>query len=191
MKVKFLCLPLLLIPALGGCTSTSSGGQTTSSDVFETHINGHMHLDFDNGALVVAAGGKPDARVSANGDLRIGDKAVAVTPAQRELLQRYYGEAASVRDDGFAIGKAGAALGINAASDALESLFSDGSKKKSDPDMEANNKKVEAAAQRLCGDMTKIKSTQGEIAAQLPAFAPYAVFDGETHCDKHEATVAR
>ena len=186
MKAKYLLLPLLLIPALGGCTSSSGDGYTTSSDSFETHINGHLHLDFEDDVMIVKADGKPDAHISANGDLRIGDKPVPVTPAQRGLLKRYYEEVVGVRDDGIAVGKAGAALGVNAVSNAVESLFSK-DHSKNDADMQANTKKVEAAAKRLCGDMIDIKSTQGEIAAQLPAFAPYAVFHGEIHCDKRVA----
>jgi hypothetical protein len=186
MKAKYLLLPLLLIPALGGCTSSSGENHAASSDSFETHINGNMHLEFDDQGLVVKASGRPDAHVSATGDLRIGDKAVTVTPGQRELLKRYYGEAVSVRDDGIAVGKAGAALGVNAVGNVVESLFSN-DHKKNDSDMQASTEKVEAAAKRLCGDMIGIKATQGEIAGELPAFAPYAVFRGEVNCDKRVA----
>ena len=189
MKAKILLLPLLLLPVVGGCTSTSGDGYTTGSDAFGTHINGNMHLDFDNDGLVVKAGGRPDAHVGANGDLRIGDKAVAVTPAQRALLVRYYGEAVNVRDDGIAIGKAGAALGVKAVSNVVESLFSD-DHHGNDAGMKANSDKIDVAAQKMCDDMLRIRSTQGEIASQLPAFAPYAVFRGELHCDKHDSTAS-
>ena len=175
MKAKFLLLPLMLAPALGACTDTQSG---------DAHVNGNLHLAFGSSGLTLTAQGHPDAHVGADGALRIGDKAVALTPAQRDLLRRYYGEAVSMRDDGIATGKAGAALGISAATDSLESLFSDGSKKQSDPEMEADSKKVDAAAHRLCADMLQIKSTQSDIAAQLPAMAPYAVFRGEVRCDE-------
>ena len=181
MKSKFLLLPLLLVPALGGCTNTSGDGYTTSSDALETHINGNLHLDFDNGVLVVKAPGKPDARIAPDGDLQIDGKTISLTPAQRELLKRYYGEVAGVRDDGIAIGKAGAALGVNAVSNAVESLLSN-DHKKNDADMQANSKKVEVAAQRLCNDIIHVKSTQGEISARLPLLADYAAFRGDVHC---------
>ncbi|HEY3520382.1 MAG TPA: DUF2884 family protein [Rhodanobacteraceae bacterium] len=190
MKAKFLFLPLLLAPALGGCTSTSGDGYTTSSNAFETNINGNLHLDFDNGILVVKAPGRPDARIAADGDLQIDGKAVSLTPVQRALLKRYYSEVANVRDDGVTIGKAGAALGVNAVSNAIESLLSN-DHAKNDADMQANSKKVEVAAQRLCSDMIQVKSTQGEIAAQLPALAQYAAFRGEVHCGKRVAETGR
>ncbi len=183
MKARFLLLPLLLAPALGGCSSSSDNGYTDNSGSFETQVNGHLHFDFDNDALVLTQAGHPDARISPDGDFRIGDKTVALTQSQRDLLKRFYSEVTDVRDDGIATGKAGAALGVNAVSNVVGSLFSN-DHGKNDADMQANSRKVEAAARKLCGDLVQVKSTQSEIDAQLPAFEPYAVFRGEIHCDK-------
>ena len=175
MKAKLLLLPLLLAPALAACSS---------SDSFDAHVNGNLHISFDNGALVVNAPGHPDAYIASNGDLRIGDNAVALTPAQRGLLKQFYGEAIGVRDDGIATGKAGAALGLHAVGAALNGLFS-GDSDKIDHEMNARSKTVETAALHLCGDLQHLKTTQGQLATQLPAFKPYAVFRGEVHCDRH------
>jgi len=175
MKAKLLLLPLLLAPALAACSG---------SDPFDAHINGSLHINFDDGALVVHAPGHPDARIASNGDFRIGDNAVALTPAQRDLMKTFYGEASSVRDDGIATGKAGAALGVHAIGAALDGLFSGGSDK-TDHEMDARSRTVETAALHLCGDLRHLKITQGQLATQLPAFEPYAVFRGEIHCDKH------
>jgi len=177
MKTKFLLLPLLLAPTLAACSGSGT-------DSFDAHINGNLHINFDNGALVVTSPGHPDARIASNGDFRIGDNAVALTPAQRDLTKTFYSEALSVRDDGIATGKAGAALGVHAIGAALDGLFSGGSDKV-DHEMDARSKIVETAALHLCGDLQHLKITQGQLATQLPAFEPYAVFRGEIHCDKH------
>jgi hypothetical protein len=180
MKAKLLLLPLLLAPALAACSG---------SDSFDAHINGSLHINFDDGALVVKAPGHPDARIAGNGDFRVGDNAVALTPAQRDLMKKFYGEAISVRDDGITTGKAGAALGVHALGAAFEGLLSGGSDK-TDHEMETRSKVVETAALHLCGDLRQLKATQAELGTQLPAFRPYAVFRGEIHCDKHDVASA-
>lgn len=174
MKTKLVFLPLLLAPALAACSG---------SDSFDAHVNGNLHISFDNGAMVVTAPGHPDARIASNGDFRIGDNAVALTPAQRGTLKQFYGEALSVRDDGIATGKAGAEMGVHAIGAALDGLFS-GKPDKIDHEMDARSKTVETAALHLCGDLQQLKTTQGQLGTQLPAFKPYAVFRGEIHCDK-------
>ncbi|HXS73880.1 MAG TPA: hypothetical protein VN725_07520 [Rhodanobacteraceae bacterium] len=177
MNTKLFLLPLLLAPTLAACSSSGT-------DSFDAHINGNLHLSFDNGALVVTAPGHPDAHIAQNGDFRIGDNAIALTPPQRDLLQHFYGEAMSVRDDGIATGKAGAALGVHAIGSVLDGLFS-GNSDKIDRDMDARGKTVETAALHLCGDLQHLKITQSQLATQLPAFEPYAVFRGEIRCDRH------
>lgn len=182
MRAKLFLLPLLFAPALAACSGSGT-------DSFDAHVSGNLHIGFDNGALVVTAPGHPDAHVAANGDLRIGDNAVALTPAQRGMLKQFYGEAINVRDDGIATGKAGAALGVHAVGAALDGIFS-GNSHKADHEMEARSKTVETAALHLCGDLKQLKATQGQLDTQLPAFKPYAVFSGEVHCERHEAASA-
>jgi hypothetical protein len=164
MKTKFLLLPLLLAPALAACSNhgSSASGQ---------------YVSFTGDTLVVKTPAKPDARISANGDLRIGNNAVAVNPEQRALLKRYYSKVMVVRDDSIAHGTEGAALGVHAVGSAFGNLVA-GTPDKIDRDIDAQGKTVEITAQRLCSDLGQVKATQGEVAAQLPAFRPYAVFGG-------------
>lgn len=174
MKHKLLFACLLLAPALAACSDT---GVADSG-----HLNGNWHVAFDDGGLVINAPGKPDAHIDANGNLRIGDTPVMVTPMQRDSLKHYYAGATAVRDDGIATGKAGAALGLHAVGSVFGNLLS-GTPDKIDKDMDARSKSVDASAQHLCDDLVQLKATQETIAAQLPAFRPYQVFRGEVHCD--------
>lgn len=180
MKTKLFLLPLLLAPTLAACSSPDS---------FDAQVNGNLHISFDNGALLVTAPGHPDARIASNGDFRIGDNAVALTPAQRDLMKKFYGDAISVRDDGIATGKAGAALGVHAIGAAFDGLFS-GKPDKIDHEMDARSKTVENAAMHLCDDLRLLKATQARLGTELPAFGPYAVFRGEIHCDRHDVAGA-
>ena len=175
MQSKILLLLLLLAPLLAACSSRGSASG--------------RYVSFVGDTVVVKAPGNPDAHIDANGDLRIGDHPVAVTPSQRALLKRYHGQVLAVRDDGIATGKQGAALGMHALGTVVNNLAA-GTPDKIDQDMDARGKIVEAAAERMCSDLGQLKATQGEVAAQLPAFRPFAVFGeglsysgGDMQCD--------
>lgn len=177
MKIKLMLLPLLIVPMLGGCSGTGN--------LDASNINGNLHIRFGNGDVVINAPGHPDAHIASNGDLRIGDNAVALTPPQRGLLKQLYGEAVAVRDDGIATGKAGAALGFHAIGAVFDGLMS-GDSHKTDREMDVRSKTIETSALHLCSEIESLKATQGLLSAQLPAFQPYAVVRGEIHCDTHE-----
>ncbi len=177
MKTGFLLLPWVLAPALAACSDSGS---------VDAHFNGSMHVTFDDAGLRLAAMGRPDAHVTPSGDLIVGRRPIDVTPAQRALLERFYGEAEKVRDDGIATGEAGAEVGIHAIGSVVSNLLS-GTPDKIDHEVDARSKTVETAAQHLCNDLQQIQTTQNDIAAQLPAFKPYAVFRGEVDCDNKAA----
>ncbi len=181
MKSKLLLMPLLLAPALAACSDSGSA---------DAHFNGAMHVSFDDSGLKLTASGQPDAHVTPSGDLIVGHQAVAVTPVQRALLERFYGQAEKVRDDGIATGEAGAEMGAHAIGSVVSNLFA-GTPDKIDHEVDSRSRTVETAALHLCNDLQQIKSTQSEIAAQMPAFEPYAVFRGEVRCNEQDSTAAR
>jgi len=176
MQSKALLLAFLLAPVLAGC---SGHGGTASN----------RYVSFVGDTVVVKAPGHPDARVDANGDLRIGNSTVVVNPSQRDLLKRYHGQVLAVRDDGLATGKQGAALGMHAIGSVVNNLVA-GTPDKIDQDMDARGKTAEVTADRMCSDLGQLKATQDEVAAQLPVFRPFAVFGegisylgGDMQCD--------
>lgn len=176
MQPKVLLLLLLLAPVLAACSSDRG----STSD---------QYVSFVGDTVVVAVRGKPDAHVSANGDLRIGDDAIAIDSSQRALLKRYHGQVLAVRDDGIATGKQGAALGMHAIGTVMDNLVA-GTPDKIDQDMNSRGKAVEATADRMCSDLGRLKATQDEVVAQVPAFRPFAVFGnglsysgGDMQCD--------
>jgi len=148
-----------------------SGGHTS---VINSNIGGLAHgsLHLGNGDVTVRADGAPDAVINANGDLQIDQHPVAVNDAQRTLLKSYYSNATMILNDGLATGKAGAAVGEEAAKSVLTRLAS-GSPDKIQQDIDAKVKPLKEAALKICADLGNVKSNQDQLAAMLPAFKPY------------------
>ena len=143
----------------------------------------HQDVSIDNaisltdGSIAVHAPGRPDADISAAGDLSIEGNNVAVTDAQRDLLKHYYTSALALRDHGIATGKAGAKVASTAISSVAKGLSS-GNTSNIDSEVNASAAKVEAMAANICMDLQQIQVTQDALASQLDAFRPYAVIKG-------------
>jgi hypothetical protein len=145
--------------------------------------NPGTHVSTDNGnvtsngkVITLRANGQPDAKISADGELTIDGKAVAVNDAQRALLKSYLKEMNAMTADGIAIGKQGAALAGTAVSEAIKSAIK-GDGDQVDAKIEAETKKIEQQAMQLCTRLATIKASQDALAEQLPAFKPYATID--------------
>ena len=165
MKIMHSSLLVLSLAALiAGCQP----GTHVSTDNGNVTSNGKV--------ITLRANGQPDAKISADGELTIGGKAVAVNPAQRVLLQSYLKEMNAMTLDGIAIGKQGAALAGTAVSEAIKGAIN-GDGDQIDAKIEAEAEKIEQQAMRLCQRLVTIKVSQDALASQLPAFKPYATID--------------
>jgi hypothetical protein len=146
-------------------------------------------ITFDSSGMVVHAIGHPNAHVSRDGDLSIGGKTIAVTPAQRQLLQQYYREARGTMDTGKALGEHGVAMAERGIGDAISSIFNRDAST-ADKRMQAESKRIESGATALCTDIKALDATQKAIATDIPAFAPYAA-GNRMHCKvSHSTTVS-
>lgn len=188
-----LCLSLgtlALCALLSACSDHSddhnvivvhSGGHTS---VINSNISGLAHgsLHLGNGDVTVRAEGAPDAVINANGDLQIDQHPVAVNDAQRTLLKSYYSNATMILNDGIATGKAGAAVGEEAAKSVLTRLAS-GSPDKIQQDIDAKVKPLKEAALKICTDLGNVKNNQDQLVATLPAFKPYGNVVGSDDVD--------
>lgn len=150
---------------------------------------GHQ-LTFDASGMVVHALGHPNAYVSRDGDLSIGGKPVAVTPAQRRLLQGYYRQARTTTTSGEAMGKQGIALAMRGVGNAVASIF-DKNADAADKSVDTESKKIGNTAAALCANINALDATQHAIAAQIPAFAPYAAGDGLKCSVTHDTSTAQ
>jgi hypothetical protein len=155
---------------LGACGDHSGGHITVINSNVGGFSNGSIHLG--NGDVAVRANGAPDAVITANGDLRIDQHPIAVDATQRESLKAYYGNAMAILTDGIATGKAGAAVGEEAAKSVVTRLAS-GNPDKIQQDIDAKVKPLKEAVLKICDDVGNVKKNQDQLAATLPAFKPY------------------
>ena len=136
-------------------------------DGFDINVNGRqIHTKGDN---------LPKAEITPQGDLLIEGKAVDITPAQRQELLAYRGRILGIAEAGMAIGGKGADLAGEALSGVVGAIFGgkDGEKAFNEH-MEAQGKKIEAEAMKLCAQLPGLLSSQQALAASLPEFKPYA-----------------
>lgn len=170
MKYPMTMLVASLCVAVSACdipdTTMMNGDVTLKGDVVTLHVKDD-----------------PDAQVSSAGDLKVGDKTIVTTPAQRGLLVLYYQGIADVHDTGVAMGKAGIGMGKKAVEDKLSG------KTKADTDKDAENggDEMKVLAQKICQDQVNMKTVQNQLAAQLSDFKPYShIFtdDNTSDCKK-------
>ena len=124
----------------------------------------------------------PKAEITPQGDLLVDDKAVVITQAQRAQLLEYRGHLLDIIDAGMDVGLKGADLAGKALTESLGSILSgdtDGLEKR----MEAEGKKLETDAMRICAGLPPLLAVQDRLAASLAAFKPYA---GLTQADVDE-----
>lgn len=136
-------------------------------------LNGSLKI---NGAQVWNTDSSlPKGEISPQGDLLIDGKPVTITPAQRQQLLAYRGDVIRVAEAGMAIGSQGAELASKALGGAVGAIFGgEGAEKSLETRMEAEGKKIEAEAMKLCNILPPLLSSQQALAASLPAFQPYA-----------------
>ena len=149
---------------------------------------GH-HITFDSSGMVVHAIGKPDAHIGKDGSIAIADRPIDVTPAQRAMLQRYYGEARSMMQSGAAVGKQGAAMAERGIDNAIASLLH-GDSSKAQKNLEAQSNEMDSAVGKLCTNLKALDDTQQALATEIPAFAPYAS-GTRTECTVTSTTTVR
>ena len=170
--MRVFLLPMLCLLAASLVACSNSGRHDTIGSYLSIH----------DGSVAVHAPGRADADISATGDLSIAGTSIAVTPAQRELLQRYYTTALALRDHGIATGNAGIATAGKAISSVATGLAS-GNPDQIASEVDASAAKVEAQANLVCSDLAILQSTQQTLAAQLPAFQPYALIKDHEAAD--------
>ena len=134
------------------------------SDGMHINVNGHEFKRDDS---------LPKAEITPQGDLLIEGKPVVVDAAQRKLLLDYRNHIIAIADAGMAIGIKGADLAGKAVGEAFGAIFG-GDEKALEARMEAEGKKIEADAMKLCAQLPPMLATQQQLAAALPAFKPYA-----------------
>ncbi len=141
---------------------------TQDIDINDVHVGHDRHDDRAN------HGDLPKAVITPQGDLVIAGKTVHATPEQHTMLLDYRQQIIGIAEAGMDIGANGAAIGTQAAKEAIWGALTG----KDDKDIEARIKpqteQIKAAALKLCGRMPDLLTSQQRLAASMPEFRPYA-----------------
>jgi long-subunit acyl-CoA synthetase (AMP-forming) len=161
-SARLFAFSILFAALLPGCVISTGNGSV---------------LDFisvQNGSIAVLARNRPDAIISAAGELSIDGRQVPLAPTQQALARQYYVQAMAICAAGIATGVAGADLAHKAVGNVVSGL-AHGQPDAIGPKIDAEAKKVEAQAMKVCTAVADLRTTQNALAASLQAFKPYAL----------------
>lgn len=115
----------------------------------------------------------PSASITPRGDLVIAGQTVTRSDDERALARAYREALIEVAERGMDLGVQGADMGMRAAREAITGLFR-GNHGDVEARIEAEARKIEAEAMKLCDRLPDLLAAQEALAAARPEFAPYA-----------------
>lgn len=116
----------------------------------------------------------PKAEITPQGDFLVAGKAVPLTPAQRTEMLAYRQQIVGVAQQGVEIGKQGASLGMSAAGAAIAGALAGESDQQIRQRVEAQASGIRESAAKICDRLPAMMASQQKLAADVPAFRPYA-----------------
>ena len=138
-------------------------------------INGDIDININGKQFGKSDSRLPKAEISPQGDLLIEGKKVETSAAQRQQLLAYRNQVLGIAEAGMAIGSQGADLAGKALGGVAGVIFGgEQGQKDFEARMEAEGRKIEAEALKLCVRLPPLLASQQALAASLPAFKPYA-----------------
>jgi hypothetical protein len=152
---------------------------------------GFVHFDgggisLKNGAVLIKLKGQDTAHVSGDGQLRIGDRDIAVSPQARAALSRYDAAALGFTDQAVSLGLDSADFALHTMGQVFSGLLH-GSTDQAGKDAEQGSRNIEAKAKALCQRMDEWRLAQDAAAAAAPEFRPYALIKAR---DTDDCTVS-
>ena len=184
-KLPFLVV-VASLAALAGCNAgqpSSTAQASASASSSGPSIAGVIDRAMDKASIELAAknitvsnrdDSEPKAEITPQGDFLVAGKAVPLTAAQRAEMLDYRGQMVEIARQGLAIGKEGAKLGVDAATAAIAGIFSGESKEQIRQRVESQTSGIRQAAAKICDRLPALMETQQKLAADVPAFKPYA-----------------
>lgn len=183
---------LLLIGALAGAAALTvlAARADVRMDAFHHTDSDGVDIVMRGADVVITARDDSEARITPDGDLSIRDRRVPVTGEQRRLLRQYSQGIVDIEHQGMEIGRQAVAMVGGMVGTLVSDLLEDDGDKKLDADMNRKAEPLDQAATEICKEVNAQKVLQDEIAAEIPAFKPYAVIhkdaDEDCHADHHE-----
>ncbi|WP_066096377.1 hypothetical protein [Xanthomonas massiliensis] len=129
----------------------------------------------------------PGAEISPRGDFLVGGKAVAIDARQRARLLAYRGLVIDIARDGLDVGERSALAAVDVVDRGLFGLMVGALTGSTERRVERQMKAaLKPAIERICARLPVVLASQQQLAADLPAFAPYADLrqDDIADCDR-------
>lgn len=187
MRKSFILCVASSLAVLTGCSAGQPAASSTTSSTSSVPSSDSLIGNAINRAMDKASAelttknitisnndNEPKAEITPQGDFLIEGKAVPLTSAQRTEVLAYRGQLIEVGRSGIAIGRQGATLGVNAASEAIAGAFSGQSRQQIRHRVEAQASGIREAAAKICDQLPALMASQQKLATEVPAFKPYA-----------------
>lgn len=116
----------------------------------------------------------PKAEITPQGDFLVAGKAVSLTAAQRTQVLAYRQLMLGIARQGIDVGKRGVRLGMDAARTAIAGALSGDSDQDIRQRVDTKASGIRKAAAKICDQLPAVMKSQQALAADLPAFKPYA-----------------
>ena len=159
-----------------------SVADATSSAMSQAMAEARRELEQENFKLNGRGAGIPNAEITRDGELIVDGVTVPTTPEQKALLLQYRQQITAIALAGIEAGTQGVDLAGKAVTEAIAGIFS-GKSEEVGRRIEAEAEKIAESAKRICDQLPGLLATQDQLAASLPAFAPYARLDQDDVSD--------
>lgn len=170
--------------ALGRTVARAMDKARTKMHEGNLSLNGGFDVQVNGSRIQRKTDGLPAAEITPDGELIVAGTTVAMDERSRALARDYREGILAVASAGMDLGVQGADLGMKAAGDAIASIFR-GDTEQVEERIEAEARKLEAAAMQLCDSLPQLLQAQQALAAAVPEFAPYAHMDAGDIEDCH------
>lgn len=166
----YLLAAAALLLALG-VASPAAAGIRIDADTGD----GEIEIDGDE-VVVEAAGG--EARITRRGELFVDGRRVRVGERDQRDLVRYNQGMRNLEDLAVDLGLQGAGLAFSAIGEAFAAALT-GDEKRAERRIEARARELEDDALAFCDELRRLERIQDRLAANVPAFRPFAVVEVE------------
>ena len=175
---------------LAGCGLMFAAAINADADVriaaySDEHIeSGHHHtgLHLDGDDVVIVADDRSEARVTPTGNLYVAGRPVAVNASQRAMLRKYNAGIHDIETRGLEIGKSALKLVGGMLDTLVDAALAGEDDAAIEARARATTEPIKEQGRELCQVAQAEHDLQDQIAAQLPAFRPYAVIDSDHDC---------
>lgn len=184
MKILSCVLLALSAALLPACDSDDAAQVTVDmrdgdagGGVFD---RGDGAIGMDGDKVVIEAGGtRAKAVIGPDGSLTIGNAVIDTDAAGQAALKAYDAAAVAMKTHAIAIGRTGAAFGVDVLKDVVSGFFDEKRMDRVGERAGEGAQTLVASLRDLCTRMETVLAAQQAAAAAVPAFQPYAVLEAD------------